>query len=107
MKIFMKDKYDDKSAIIHIHSGTGGKDASNCAKMLERLYIKWAQNQKYKIEILDRQEDIRGIKYSTFSFEGNYAFGKMNCEKGIHRLHKNIFSSEILAGCCCSQETNV
>lgn len=82
----MSGEYDKNSAIVHIHSGAGGKDASDWAKMLERLYLRWANSQGYSAEILDRQEDEGGIKYTIFSVDGPYAFGKLSCESGIHRL---------------------
>ena len=82
----MNGEYDKSDAIMHIHSGAGGKDASDWTKMLERLYLRWSSNQGLKSTILDRQEDEGGLKYVTILLEGNYAFGRARCEKGIHRL---------------------
>lgn len=82
----MNSEYDNSDAIIHVHSGAGGKDASDWAEMLERMYIRWASSEGYKVEMIDRQVDEGGIKSSTFSIQGSYAFGKARCEKGIHRL---------------------
>ena len=82
----MNGDYDNNDAILTIHSGAGGKDASDWAQILERMYIRWASSQGYKSEIIDRQVDEGGIKSSTISIQGSFAFGRARCEKGIHRL---------------------
>lgn len=86
IKFLMNEEYDKNNCIVHIHSGAGGKDASQWAEMLERVYFKWANKEGIDIEMLDRQDDEGGIKYSTFQLSGLYSFGKMKCERGIHRL---------------------
>jgi peptide chain release factor 2 len=80
--------YDAEDAIIAIHSGAGGTDSQDWAEILERMYIRWAERNGYKIEVLDRSEgEEAGIKSVTMmSIKGNYAFGYLQSEQGVHRL---------------------
>lgn len=79
--------YDSEDAIIAIHSGAGGTDSQDWAEMLERMYIRWAERSGYKIEILDRSEgEEAGIKSAMMSIKGDYAFGYLQSEQGVHRL---------------------
>lgn len=87
LKTFMSGQYDNHSAILHVHAGAGGKDASNWAEILERMYLRWANNSNFTVTQLDRLDsDEGGIKYSIFSVEGPYVYGRLKCEQGIHRL---------------------
>ena len=78
---------DSNNAYLTINSGAGGTDASDWAEILLRMYMKWAENQKYKTtyqEITAAEE--AGIKSVTVLVQGEYAYGYLKCEKGIHRL---------------------
>ena len=78
---------DDKSAILTIHPGAGGKDSQDWAFMLYRMYVKWAELNKYKYTILSYTEgDETGIKEASIEIDGSYIFGKLQSERGIHRL---------------------
>ncbi len=86
-KVFMGGEYDSSSAIATIHSGAGGRDASDWAKMLFRMYSRWCKEKDYSIEILDMLElEDGGIKHVTFGVEGEYAYGRLRREAGIHRM---------------------
>ena len=86
IKAFMPGEYDKNPAIVTIYAGAGGKDAADWADILSRIYLKWASNNEYEVNILDKYEDESGLRHMTFSIEGEYAYGKLKCEKGIHRL---------------------
>jgi len=83
----LKGKYDDCDCIMTIHSGAGGTESQDWADMLKRMYFRYAERNKFKIEILDLQEgDVCGVKSITFSIRGENAYGYLKCEKGVHRL---------------------
>jgi len=83
----LSGKYDHDSAILAIHAGAGGTDSQDWAAMLERMYIRWAEEHGYETEILDITEgEEAGIKSVTIAVEGEYAFGYLRSEKGVHRL---------------------
>jgi peptide chain release factor 2 len=78
---------DHAGAIVSIHPGTGGNDAKDWAKMLLRMYLRWAERHGFKTEILDEQEgDEAGIDGASFSVSGDHAFGYLRSENGVHRL---------------------
>jgi len=80
-------KYDDEPAILAIHAGAGGTEAQDWAQMLQRMYIRWAEASGYKIEILDESAgDEAGIKSTLMSVEGDYVYGYLKSERGVHRL---------------------
>ena len=79
--------HDRGAAIIMIQAGAGGTDAQDWAEMLERMYLRFAEQRGWKSTAIDRSVgDIAGIKHSTFAIEGKYAFGVLKGEHGIHRL---------------------
>ena len=79
--------YDNEDAIFAIHAGAGGVDAQDWAEMLERMYLRWMEQNGYKAEILDRSGgDEAGLKSVTVSVKGAYAFGYLQSEEGVHRL---------------------
>ena len=83
----LSGKYDHDSAILAIHAGAGGTDSQDWAAMLERMYLRWGETRGYETEILDLTEgEEAGIKSVTISVGGEYAFGYLRSEKGVHRL---------------------
>ena len=89
MKIanLLDGEHDGANAIVTIHSGAGGTDAQDWAEMLLRMYMRWAEDKKYKVRLWEVQSaDEAGIKSATFTVEGENAYGYLRTEKGIHRL---------------------
>ncbi|NMV23124.1 PCRF domain-containing protein, partial [Vibrio parahaemolyticus] len=78
---------DANNAICSIQAGAGGTDAQDFAQMLLRMYLRWAERKGFKVEILDEQPGSEaGIKSATFRVEGDYAYGLLSAEAGVHRL---------------------
>jgi peptide chain release factor 2 len=78
---------DMNNAICSIQAGAGGTDAQDFAQMLLRMYLRWAEKHDFKVEILDEQSGSEaGIKSATFRIEGDYAYGLLSAEAGVHRL---------------------
>lgn len=78
---------DVRNAIVSINSGAGGTEAQDWADMLFRMYLRYAESKNYRTHILDLQDgDGAGIKSTTFLLEGDYAFGYLKGESGVHRL---------------------
>lgn len=83
----LSGEFDDKNAILSIHSGAGGLEAQDWAEMLLRMYRRWADNREFRVETLDLQSDTEGgIKAVTLLIEGYNAYGYLRSEKGVHRL---------------------
>src|SRR5689334_21362973 len=86
-KLLLNGEHDAKSAIVSIHAGNGGTDAQDWVQMLQRAYIRWAESHGYKVELLDETPgEEAGIKSTTFSVDGPYAYGYLRGEAGAHRL---------------------
>jgi len=84
---FFSAKYDDHDAIVSIHSGAGGLDAQDWAEMLQRMYLRFCERRGFKINFLDQNRDPEGgIKSATFEVVGDYAYGYLKSEAGVHRL---------------------
>ena len=80
-------KYDHDDAILAIHAGAGGTDSQDWAGMLQRMYLRWAEDQGFQTEILDTTlGEEAGVKSVTITVSGRYAFGYLRSEKGVHRL---------------------
>ena len=83
----LRDEADQMSCVLKINSGAGGTESQDWASMLMRMYQRWAENNGYKISIANYQEgDEAGIKTVTFNIEGDYAYGYLKSENGVHRL---------------------
>ncbi len=87
VKAMFSGPYDRDNAILNIHAGAGGTDSQDWAQMLERMYLRWAESHGFRAEALDRSEgEEAGIKSVTLSIEGEFAFGYLRSERGVHRL---------------------
>lgn len=87
IETLLQGEYDKSNAIISIHAGTGGLDAQDWAKMLLRMYTRWAEDKAYQVKTLDILTDTEaGIKSVTLLIEGINAYGYLKSEKGVHRL---------------------
>lgn len=85
--VLLSGEYDRGNAILEISSGAGGTESQDWAQMLERMYLRWAENRHFKAEIWDRAEgEEAGIKSSTIFIAGKFAYGYLKAEKGVHRL---------------------
>ena len=83
----LSGKFDDHDAIVSIHAGAGGTDAQDWAEMLERMYYRWAETEKMKIDVIDRTSgEEAGLKSVSFSLDGKFAYGRFKSENGVHRL---------------------
>ena len=84
---FLSGKYDENNAIVSIHAGTGGTDAQDFAEMLMRMYLRYAERMEFSVDILDKSAgDEAGIKSATFMVKGQFAYGYLKGEGGVHRL---------------------
>lgn len=87
LRQMLSGEYDEADAILTINAGAGGTDAQDWASMLLRMYIRWAENRGWKVELLDKLDgEEAGIKSATIKITGKYAFGYAKAEKGVHRL---------------------
>jgi peptide chain release factor 2 len=79
--------HDERDAIVSLHAGAGGTEAQDWVEMLLRMYSRWAESSGYAVEIMDYLAgDEAGVKSVTFMVKGKYAYGKLKCEEGVHRL---------------------
>lgn len=86
-KSMLSGKDDHRNCILTIHSGAGGTEAQDWADMLLRMYLRWGEQNGYKMTIIDMLEgDGAGIKSATVEVEGEYAYGYLKAENGVHRL---------------------
>lgn len=83
----LSGEYDSANAILTVNSGAGGTESCDWASMLLRIYIRWAEEKRFKAEILDEQPgDVAGIKSATITIQGRNAYGLLRGEAGVHRL---------------------
>lgn len=87
IELLLSGEYDKNDAILNLHAGVGGSDANDWTLMLLRMYTRWCEKKGYKVETLDLLEgDEAGIKSATLRVKGEFAYGYLKAEKGIHRL---------------------
>ena len=87
VQTLLDGEYDERPAVITIRAGAGGVDASDFAEMLLRMYLRWAEQHKYPVTIMDSSyAEEAGIKSATFEVDAPYAFGTLSVEAGTHRL---------------------
>ena len=87
MNCFLSGENDDFDIYLEIHAGAGGTESQDWAEMLRRMYIKWADSKKFKTELISEHKgDEAGIKSTTIKLEGDYIYGWLKSESGIHRL---------------------
>ncbi|WP_096877956.1 peptide chain release factor 2 [Clostridium amazonitimonense] len=87
IEILLSGEYDRNNAIVTLHAGVGGTDAQDWTEMLLRMYTRWSEDKGFKVEILDYLPgDEAGIKGVTLKISGEFAYGYLKAEKGIHRL---------------------
>ena len=86
-KTMLSGETDPLNAIVTVHPGAGGTESQDWAEMLMRMYIRWGERQHFKVEINEIQDgDEAGIKSATFTITGEFAFGLLSGETGVHRL---------------------
>jgi len=87
LELAFSGEYDSRNAILSIHAGAGGTESQDWAEMLLRMYLRWAEKRNFKTEIMDitRGEEA-GVKSATISFSGEFAYGYLKSEHGVHRL---------------------
>ena len=80
-------KYDNENAILAIHAGAGGTEAQDWAQMLQRMFIRWAGKHDFEVSLVDESAgDAAGIKSCLIELEGDYVYGRLKSERGVHRL---------------------
>ena len=86
-QLMLDGPYDARDAILAVHSGAGGTESQDWAQMLMRMFLRWAERRKFKADVLDVSPgDEAGIKNATIEIKGNFAFGNLKSEHGVHRL---------------------
>ena len=86
-KLVLAGEYDDRNAIIGLHAGAGGVESQDWVRMLMRMYLRWAERRGFKAEVLDLSPgDEGGVKSAVVQIDGDYAYGYLKAERGVHRL---------------------
>jgi len=87
MRMMLQGPDDGRDALVTIHPGAGGTESQDWAEMLLRMYQRWGDRHGFEVELLDRQEgEEAGIKDATLEIRGQYAYGFLKAERGVHRL---------------------
>ncbi len=87
LQVLLSGPYDHEDAILAIHAGAGGTEAQDWAQMLERMYLRWAEDNGYKVEIIERSDgEEAGLKSVMIGIRGEDAYGYLQSEQGVHRL---------------------
>jgi peptide chain release factor 2 len=87
LQLKLAGEHDEKSALLLVHSGAGGTESQDWAEMLLRMYLRYAERNGFEVELLDRQDgEEAGLKSATLAVRGEYAFGYLKSENGVHRL---------------------
>jgi peptide chain release factor 2 len=87
VRTLLSGEYDEREALLNIRSGAGGVDAADWAEMLMRMYVRWAEQHKYPVEVFDTSyAEEAGIKSATFAVHAPYGYGTLSVEQGTHRL---------------------
>ncbi len=87
VRTLLSGEYDEREALVNIRSGAGGVDAADWAEMLMRMYIRWAEQHNYPVEVFDTSyAEEAGIKSATFAVHAPFAYGTLSVEQGTHRL---------------------
>ncbi len=87
LEMMLKGPYDNSNAVLSLHAGAGGTEAQDWTQMLYRMYTRYCENKGYAVKVLDLLDgEEAGIKSVTFEVDGDYAYGYLKAEKGVHRL---------------------
>ena len=87
VQLMLDGPYDSRDAILAFHAGAGGTESQDWAQMLMRMFIRWAERKKFQADVLDVSPgDEAGIKSATLGIKGNFAYGNLKSEHGVHRL---------------------
>ena len=87
LRLTLSGPYDERPAILSIHSGAGGTESQDWAEMLLRMYLRWAEDRGYSAQVLDLSYgEEAGLKGATIELEGQYVYGLLRAERGVHRL---------------------
>jgi peptide chain release factor 2 len=85
--LLLSEPFDERGAIVSIHAGAGGTESQDWAEMLLRMYLRWAERNRFGNEILEATEgEEAGLKSVSFSVDGRWAYGRLRSERGVHRL---------------------
>jgi peptide chain release factor 2 len=86
-RLLLSEPYDERPAIVSVYAGAGGTESQDWAEMLLRMYLRWAERNRYRTEILDQTEgEEAGLKSVTVAIDGRWAYGRLRSERGVHRL---------------------
>jgi len=86
-QLLLSEPFDERGAIVSVHAGAGGTESQDWAEMLLRMYLRWAETNRLRTEILEATEgEEAGLKSVSFSVEGRWVYGRLRSERGVHRL---------------------
>jgi peptide chain release factor 2 len=86
-QLLLSEPFDERGAIVSVHAGAGGTESQDWAEMLLRMYLRWAERNRFKTEILEATEgEEAGLKSVSVSIDGRWGYGRLRSERGVHRL---------------------